>query len=290
MNNKVIITIAISATILAQSALPAFAIQSIGGQKLVNQVTREENQSSKAAQRQGTELQNIITRSNTLISNRIASLNELSTRVQNDTRLSTNEKSTISSNIQTAISGLTALKTKIDADTDATTARGDEKTIITGYYVYAAFEPKTRYLVILNNLQTTTANLQALVPQLQNLINTLKSQGKDTTQLQSLLSDVSSQLQTINTTITSGITTVENIPTTSEPASGTFTSIKTNITQVVKTSFAKIQSDIQQMRPLFKQLISSNSTTPAPSQAATTTTPSGTQISPSPSASPSTTP
>ena len=288
MNNKTIITIAISATILVQSALPAFAAESLGGQKLVNQVTHEQNQASRAAQRQSTELQNIISRSNTLISNRLASLNALSTRLQNDTHLSASEKSTLSSDIQTDISGLTALKTKIDADTDATTARSDEKTIITNYYVYAAFEPKVRYLIILNNLQTTTTNLQALVPQLQNLINTLKSQGKDVTQLQSLLTDASSQLQTINTTITSGITTVENIPTTSQPASGTFSSIKTNITQVVKTAFAKIRSDLSQMRPLFKQLISQGSTTPAPSQAATTTTPSVSQAAPS--TSPSTTP
>src|SRR5579864_7463496 len=194
-------SIAALGIIVMQGALPAFAANSLGAQKLVNQVNHEQNQASRAAQKQSNELQNIINRSNTMISSRISSLNTLSTRVQNDTRLSASEKSSLTSEIQTDISGLTALKTKIDADTDATTARSDEKTIVSSYYIFAAFEPKIRYLIILNNLQTVTTNLQSLVPQLQNIINTFKSQGKDVTQLQALLSDISSQLQTINTTI-----------------------------------------------------------------------------------------
>lgn len=284
----IISTIAIGGIILAQGALPAFA-QALGGQKLVNQVNREQNQASRAAQRQSNQLQNIITRSDTLITNRLTSLNTLSTRVQNDTRLSSSEKSSLSSDIQTDVSGLTALKTKIDGDTDVTTARSDEKSIITGYYVYAAFEPKVRYLIILNNLQTVTLNLQALVPQLQNLINTFQSKGDNVTQLQSLLNDISSQLTTVNTTISTGLTTVQNIPTTSQPASGTFSNIRTNITQAVRAGFAKIRSDIEQMRPLFRQLISqSGSTTPTPTGETTTATPSGAQTTPA--VSPYTTP
>lgn len=287
---SVITTISIVGMMFIQGAFPAFAVYTVGTPKLVNQVHREQNQASRAAQRQSNQLQNIINRSNTMITNRLTSLTTLSTRIQNDTRLSPNEKSTLSSDIQTAISGLTALKTKINADTDATTAKSDEKTIITGYYVYAAFEPKIRYLIILNNLQTVTLNLQALVPQLQNLINTSQSKGANVTQLQSLLNDVSSQLQTVNATITTDIITVEHIPTTSKSAAGTFSNIRTNITQVVRTGFAKIRSDIEQMRPLFKQMILQNGVTPTPQAVSVTPTvaPSVTQTIPS--TSPSTTP
>jgi len=275
-----ITTVTFAGIMLIQGALPAFAINTVGGQALINQLNRETNQASRAANRQQNQLQNIINRSNTLIQNRLTSLNTLSSRVQNDPRLSANEKSTLSSDIQTYIGGLTALKTKIDADTDATTARSDEKTIFTSYYIFVAFEPNIRYLIILNNLQTTTANLQALVPQLQNLINTFKSNGDDVTQLQSLLSDVSSQLQTINTTITNDTATVENISTTSQPASGTFSNIRNDITQVVRSGFSKIRSDFEQMSPLFKQIISQKQVTPTSSQAVTTTSPSGAQTTP----------
>lgn len=155
-----IITIGISGIIFANSVLPAFAADNLGGQKLVNQVDKVQKQASNAANRQSNELQNIITRSNTLITNRITTLNSLSTRVQNDTRLSSDEKSSLTSDIQTEINGLNTLKSKIDADTDATTARTDEKQIITNYYVYAVFEPKVRILVTINNLQTVTSNIQ----------------------------------------------------------------------------------------------------------------------------------
>lgn len=283
----IIATVAVTGLLMLQGALPVFAAQYTVGQKVINTTNRLENQASKAANKQSNNLQTIIARADALITNRLNSLNALLTRTQNDNRLSANEKSTLISNIQTDISGLTALKTKIDADTDAATARADTKTIITKYYVYAAFDPKMRYLIVLNNLQTATANMQALVPQLQNLINTLKSQGKDVSQIQTLLNDVSSQLQTINSTLSADITTVQNIPTTSSPATGTWAKIKSDINTIVRADLAKINSDFKQMRPLFKQLISKPSGTPAPSQSVTpTTAPSGVPVSPSASPAP----
>jgi len=263
--------IAFLGIIFAQNVLPAFAAETLGGPKVLNEANRIENQASHAADKQSNELQNIINRANSLISNRLSSLNELSTRIQNDKRLSSSEKSSLSSDITTDSNGLTALKTKIDADTDVTTARADEKQIITSYYVYAVFEPKMRLLITLNNLQTITTNVQVLVPQLQNLINTYKSQGGDVTQLQSLLTDISTQLQTINTTITNDISTVEGVSTTSSSgASATFSKVRQDISQIVKTDFVKIRTDFSQMRPLFKELINKKPSG-TPSQAAPST-------------------
>jgi hypothetical protein len=287
---KLSTTIVITGVILLQSAFPAFAAQTTSEQKLLNVANRIDKAASNAAGKQTNELQNIINRSNTLITNRLTSLSTLSTRVQGDKRLSTSEKSSLTSDIQTDTTGLTALKTKIDADTDATTARTDEKQIITNFYVYAVFEPKLRYLIILNNLQTTTSNIQAFVPQLQNLITTFKSQGKDVTQLQSLLDDISSQLQTVNTTISADITTVQNISPTAKPTTDQFSKVKQDISQIVRAGLGKIKADFDQMKPLFKQLISQKQATPTPSSAAVSTTP--VQVSPttSVSSSPSTTP
>lgn len=257
---------------ISVSVLPAFALDTAGGQKLLNatnkmethmqnQEIRMENQASKSANKSASELQNIISRADTLIVNRLDSLNTLLNRVQNDTRLTADEKSSLTTEIQQDVSGLTALKAKIDADTDVTTARADTKTIITSYYIYAVFEPKVRLLVTLNNLQTTTGYIQALVPQLQNLINTLKAQGKDTSQLQPLLDDISSQLQTINTTLASDITTVQNISTTTKRNPSDFSKVRQDISEIVRSGFAKIKSDFEKMRPLFKQLVGTVSTT-----------------------------
>ncbi len=273
---KFSIILTITSILLAQSIIPVFA-QNLGGQRLINDVNRMQNQASHAAQTQKNQLQNIIKRADDLIANRLTSLNTLSTRLQNDSRLSASEKSSLSSDIQTDINGLTTLKAKIDADTDVTMARSDIKQIITNYYVYVMFEPKIRLLIVFNNLQTVTANLQALLPQIQNLINTFRSQGKDVSQLQSLLNDVSSQLQIINTTIANDMTTIQNVSISTQNPSSVFSQVHQDIAQIVRSGFTKIRSDFSQMRPLFHQLIFTHSSiTITPTQ---TTSPTNTSSS-----------
>ncbi|HVA96324.1 MAG TPA: hypothetical protein VND99_01595 [Candidatus Acidoferrales bacterium] len=273
---------AISGVILMQSVIPTFAANTLGGQRIVNAVDKMQSQASKSADRQANSLQNIIKHSDTLITNRVNTLNKLLSKIQDDKKLSDTEKSSLTSEVQSQISGLNTLKTKIDADTDVTTARADEKQIITNYYVYAVFEPKVRLLVIINNLQTVTTNIQALVPQLQNLINTYKSQGKDVTQLQTLLDDISSQLQTINTTLSKDSSSVQDVSVSSkDTAKTTFTQVRQDLAQIVRTGFAKIKSDFAQMRPLFKDIIKANKPTASGSATQTTTT-----TSPSPEVSP----
>ncbi len=267
---------------LAQSVAPAFAANILGGQKLINATNHLQNQASHSANKSTNELQNIISRADTLIMNRLDSLNKLLSRIQTDTRLSTSEKNSLISDIQKNISGLTALKAKVDADTTVAAARADAKLIITNYYIYTVFEPKVRLLVTLNNLQTVALNVQALVPQLQNLINTLKSQGKDVSQLQPLLDDISSQVKTINTTISGDIVTVQNVSTTTKRDPSVFSKVRQDIAQIVHKGFAKIRSDFAHMKPLFKQLIGTTQLTPSPS--GVTPTPTATE---SPSTSPS---
>lgn len=254
MNKKIIISIfVLTAFLIIPIISPVMAYQ-LGLKKLNNQAINWQNQASKEATNQQDRLVNIINKANTMISDRITSLNNLITKVQNDNNLSSSEKTSLISEIQTQITNLDTLKTKIDSDTDFTAALSDTKQIVTNYYVYAYFEPKTRLLIIINNLQTVTTNLQALVPQIQNLINNLKSQGKDVSSLQPLLDDISSQLQTIATTLTSDTTTLENT-TMSNSNQSTFVTIRQNLAQVVRSGFAKIRSDVGQMRPILKSLI-----------------------------------
>ncbi len=254
MNKKTLVLTLILTTFLTMGIIsPVFADQ-LGLKRLAAQANNWQNQASKEATNQQNRLTNIIDRANKMISDRITSLNNLITRIQNDNDLSSSEKASLISEIQTEITSLNTLKTKIDSDTDFTTALSDTKQIVTNYYVYAYFEPKTRLLIIINNLQTVTANLQALVPQLQTLINNLKSQGKDVSSIQSLLNDINSQLQTISTTLNNDSTTIEST-TMSNNNQATFVQVRQNLAQVVRSGFAKIRSDVAQMRPLLKEII-----------------------------------
>jgi hypothetical protein len=273
---------------LAQAVVPAFAVDTLGGQKVINTTNKVENrlqnQASKSANKSSNQLQAIIGKADTLITNRLNSLNELSNRIQSDARLTTSEKSSLTTDIQTGVSGLMALKAKVDADKDVATARADAKLVITNYYIYAVFEPKIRLLITLNNMQTTLGYVEALVPQLQNLINTLKSQGKDVSQIQPLLDDISAQLKTTETTIGTDISTVQNVSVSDKgTAHTTFTKVRQDIAQIIRSGYAKIRADFAKMRPLFKQIIGTSSGTPGTATVAPTAEASETpSVSPTP--------
>lgn len=259
---KLLITTSLTAALLI-SASPVM------GQGYAQRITtRLENEASRSAQRQSTELTNLQKRADTAIINRIDDLNRLITRIQNDTRLSSDEKTSLTASIQNSISGLNTLKAKIDADTDVTTARTDAKGIFTSFRVYEVVNPQTRLLIIIDNLQTATSTIQTLTPQLQNLINTLKSQGKDVSSLQASLDDINTQLQTITTKLSTDKTTVSGVTITTQDPQTTFTSVRQDLSGV-RSDFAKIRSDFAQMSSSFAVVLkegnSGNPSTPSAS-------------------------
>lgn len=245
---------------LSQAKADRFGINKLG-----HEVQNWQNQASKTADLKGKRLVNIISRGDQMITSRLTSLNNLDARINADVKLQSGEKGALVSDIQTEISGLTALKIKLDADTDLTTAVSDEKQIITGYYIYAITEPKIRLLIILSNLQSVSLYLQALIPQLQNLITTLQVQGKDVSGLQPLLADINSQIQAINTALSTDINNLNavSISSSQTQAKTVFTQTRSDISQIVRADFLKIKSDINQMRLILKQIIFSKNTHPS---------------------------
>lgn len=237
----------------------------------IDEINQLLKQASNSAARQQDQLQNVIMAADKMIANRLTTLNELNTRIQGDTRLTTDEKTTLTTDVQNAITGLNTLKTTIDADTDLTKARADAKQIVTNFRVYEILEPKLRLLVTLNNLQTVSTNIQALIPQIQGLISTLQGQGKDTSSITALLTDISSQLTTINTTITADTAALNGVSITSVSPQTVFTQVRNDITTIVKTDLGKIRTDFSQMRSAFRTLIIGTSETPNPSSSPVST-------------------
>jgi len=231
--------------------------------RIKNEINKLENKASKSAANQEKRLSKIKERADKLITNRINQLNRLLNRISNDKRLSAEEKTSLSSEIQAIINGLTTLKAKIDADTDVDTAKTDAKQIITKYYIYKIFVPKIRLLITITNLQTLSANIGQLTPEIQNLINTLKSQGKDVTSLESLLDDINSQLQTINTSLSDARSKVEAVSISTQDSASIFVGVRQDLANV-RANFAKIRRDIGQMRVDFRTQIKINSPTPTP--------------------------
>src|SRR5579859_4881859 len=115
-SRKTIFTILMTSILLLSQSVPVSA-QNFGIPGLIKDVNNYQNQASRAAAQQQRKLSDVISHADTLITNRITTLNTLNIRIQNDTQLTVPEKTTLAGQIQAAISGLTTLKAKIDADT-----------------------------------------------------------------------------------------------------------------------------------------------------------------------------
>lgn len=256
----------ITSTLLI-NASPVFAANDFGLDRLINHETRVQNQASLTAQRQENNLANLKQRADKAIDNRVNELNRLSTRVQNNSRLSTDEKSSISGNISTNITGLATLKAKIDADTDINTARADVKQITT-FKIYAVVVPQTRILITIDNLLALDTRLQGLTPKIQDLINNLKSQGKDVSSTQSLLDDMNSQISNIFSKLSADKLTILAVKSDSSNPQAVFVSVRQDLA-TVRQLFAKIRADVGQMRTAFKGAIQGSvngvASTPSPS-------------------------
>lgn len=148
---------------------------------------------SAASSGQSARLTNIITRSNNEITMRINSLNTASTKIQDMQNVSAATKTSLSNQIQTDISGLTTLKTKIDGDTDITTARNDEKTIFGSFRIYALVIPQVYDLSAVSRITTINGLMTTLASKLQTRITTAQTAGKNVAPLQSALSDLTAK-------------------------------------------------------------------------------------------------
>ncbi len=254
---KFIAAVSVLTVLFLTGFTPVFA-QNYGLQRVVNQA-------SKSAARADSELANIKKRADAAIDKRVTDLNSALQKIQGDKKLTSDEKSSLSGDIQTAISGLTSLKTKIDGDTDVATARADAKKIVSDYRVYLVLEPKTRLLITIDTLQKLDANLQGLTPKVQDLINKLKGEGKDTSKLQSLLDDANSKLTTINTQLSTDKSKVQATSISDvNGAHSTFVSVRQDLANV-RSQFASVRADIAQMRDQFRIILKGQGANSTPS-------------------------
>ena len=146
--------------------------------------------SPRAAVDQTTRIQTIKDRSDKEIDNRLTSLNNALSAVAGAKKLNATDKANFTAEIQTDISILTALKAKIDADTDLTTLRTDAKSIFTDYRVYAVFLPQIHLLAAADIMGVTADNLTTIANKLATRLQTLQSGGKDVSALQTILNDM----------------------------------------------------------------------------------------------------
>lgn len=139
-------------------------------------------------------LQTIISKGDQEITRRLATLNTLDSKINAATKLSASDKAYLTAEVNGEITGLTTLKTKLDADTTLAAARADAQSIFNEYRVYALVAPKVSLVKVSDDQQVVEGKLTALIQKLQARINTAKSNGKDVTTIQNQLNDLTTQL------------------------------------------------------------------------------------------------
>lgn len=209
---------------------------------------------TRAAERLSDNLSKVKERGDRMITERVRALQKLLGRIQNDKKLSSADKSSLSGDINTTIASLNALKSKIDADTDPATARSDVKSILTNFRIFAIYIPKIRLLITIGNLQTESSRMTTLSGKLQTLITKLQSQGKDVSSLQASLTDMNAQITAINSLLTTDKSLVSAVNTTSADPKSVFTQVRKDLA-TIRQDFAQIRHDIATMRDTIRIIL-----------------------------------
>jgi hypothetical protein len=114
--------------------------------------------------------------------------------------ITSSQASAIQADVTSNQSGLTALKSKLDAETDATAARQDVKTIYTQFRIFAVMLPRDYHEIVLDIMTNVQAKLVGLEPKLQQAI--ASAPADEQAQLNALYSDFTAKLGAASTQIT----------------------------------------------------------------------------------------
>lgn len=192
------------------------------------------------------------------IDRRIKSLTNVSNKISEMKRLTPTQKSDLTNNLQAEIISLTALKSKIQADTDTQTLRNDIKSIVTSYRVYLLYLPSTQIIVAANTLLNTADKLTELADKLQTRITEEKNKGTDTTNMETLLADMRAKIADAKTQANNAIEKVSALKPTEFPGNKQFLQNAREILQTAHKDIITAQQDSQkiivELRKLNKNL------------------------------------
>ncbi len=249
---KIISIIGLSAVLALNPGL-AFAQSSPAG-----------SPASRRLENQETRLTRLHARCDQEVNVRINNLNGLNTAVGNLKKLPSAQISQFQNEIQTDINGLTSLKAKCDADTDAPTLISDIKSIFTNFRVYAVFMPQVRLLAAADRMGVTVDLFSDYANKLQYRIN----QQGNPANLTALLTDMNAKIADAKTQYTNVINLISPLSPSSFPGSNpTLKSARTDL----KTGYADLRAAFQDSKQIRQGLKSLGGTSITSSPSPTST-------------------
>jgi hypothetical protein len=125
---------------------------------------------------------------------RLTSLKNLRTTVDGAARLTAAHKSALTGIIDHAQQGLTALATKVTAETTAAGVKADAQSMVDDYRVFVLVEPQVHLTVAIDLETAAAARLGQLADQESAAIDKAKAAGKDVSKAEAGLADLRSQV------------------------------------------------------------------------------------------------
>lgn len=194
------------------SAVPVFAMdEMVTTQAQISPSTAVLPATTKATTttKSATSLEVLQTRATGEIDRRLMALQEGLTKVSGMKKIADAEKQELTTAIQSEITKLTDLKTKISSATDVTTLKTDTATIVTQYRIFALFLPKIHLLAAADVLGTTIDELTILATKLETRITAAETAGMSVTALKTThtamldkIADAKKQYESILTNVT----------------------------------------------------------------------------------------
>ena len=176
---------------LISISLPAFALTATS----ISTTTRLGALKARVASTTNPQVMSrLVAQSDKEITQRIASLNALLTRIQSIKRVSDTGKANIASQIQAQITDMNTLKAKIDADTDTITLTADLKSITADYRIYMLVVPQIQLVAAADRIDTIASDLATIGTKLQTRIMAAQTAGKDVSSLITSMNDIQSKL------------------------------------------------------------------------------------------------
>jgi hypothetical protein len=188
----------------------------------------------------------------TQIDNRLGKLHTAIGKETSFKGVSSSDRSTLLGRLDSDVSGLTALETKIAGDSTLATAVADYKTIFTTYRVFAVALPQTRIVSVADRgVSTAIPKLTAAESKLAGLLSG-KDASKSTPALQADLTDMTTQISAATSAL-NGVSSSALAVTPSDFNSNH--SVLASARASVKTAVAdlkKARSDAQAVRAALK--------------------------------------
>ncbi len=176
------------------------------------------------------------------IDRRVTNLNALIARVGQMKNLSDTDKASIAGTLNAQVTALGQLKTKIDADADATTLKADVKSITDSYRIYALIIPQGAIIAAADRVVTVSTTLHLIAAKLTSRIQSAQGAGADVTAANTLFADYNAKVADAQVQAQSAVTAI--VPLT--PDNGD-TKIAASNASTLKAAHAKIQAAQQDL-------------------------------------------